>query len=124
MLPAASRSRDSGLLRSRLGPLIGTFPPDPALEDVVERTEPGRADDPLIGRILDGRYRVGPRIARGGMATVYQATDLRLDRTVAVKVLHAGLGDDPEFVARFEREARSAARLSHHTVVAVFATGD
>jgi serine/threonine-protein kinase len=94
------------------------------LEDVVERTDSGRADDPLIGRILDGRYRVGPRIARGGMATVYQATDLRLDRTVAVKIMHAGLGDDPEFVARFEREARHAARLSHHNVVAVFDQGD
>jgi serine/threonine-protein kinase len=90
----------------------------------VERTDSGRVDDPLIGRVLDGRYRVGPRIARGGMATVYQATDLRLDRTVAVKVMHAGLGDDPEFVARFEREARSAARLSHHNVVAVFDQGD
>jgi len=90
----------------------------------VERTDSGRADDPLIGRILDGRYRVGPRVARGGMATVYQATDLRLDRTVAVKIMHAGLGDDPEFVARFEREARSAARLSHHNVVAVFDQGD
>jgi beta-lactam-binding protein with PASTA domain/serine/threonine protein kinase len=94
------------------------------LEDVVERTDAGRHDDPLVGRILDGRYRVGPRIARGGMATVYQATDLRLDRTVAVKIMHAGLGDDPEFVARFEREARSAARLSHHNVVAVFDQGD
>jgi serine/threonine-protein kinase len=94
------------------------------LEVVVERTDTGRAGDPLIGRTLDGRYLVGPRIARGGMATVYQATDLRLDRTVAVKVMHAGLGDDPEFVARFEREARSAARLSHHNVVAVFDQGD
>ena len=90
----------------------------------MERTEPGRADDPLVGRLLDGRYRVGPRVARGGMATVYQATDLRLDRTVAVKIMHAGLGEDPEFVARFEREARSAARLSHHNVVAVFDQGD
>lgn len=90
----------------------------------MERTGPGRADDPLIGRTLDGRYHVGPRVARGGMATVYQATDLRLDRTVAVKVMHAGLGDDPEFVARFEREARSAARLSHHNVVAVFDQGE
>lgn len=90
----------------------------------MERTDSGRADDPLIGRILDGRYRVGPRIARGGMATVYQATDLRLDRTVAVKVMHAGLGEDADFVARFEREARSAARLSHHNVVSVFDQGD
>ena len=90
----------------------------------MERTEEGRHGDPLIGRLLDGRYRIGPRIARGGMATVYQATDLRLDRTVAVKVMHAGLGEDPDFVARFEREARSAARLSHPNVVAVFDQGD
>ncbi len=83
-----------------------------------------RSADSLIGRVLDGRYRVGPKIARGGMATVYEATDLRLDRTVAVKVMHEGLADDEEFVARFQREARSAARLAHHNVVAVFDTGD
>jgi eukaryotic-like serine/threonine-protein kinase len=79
--------------------------------------------DPLIGRVLDGRYRVGPRIARGGMATVYEATDLRLDRLCALKVMHAGLGDDDEFAARFVREARSAARLSHPNVVQVFDQG-
>ncbi len=83
-----------------------------------------RTADALIGRVLDGRYRVGPKIARGGMATVYEATDLRLDRTVAVKVMHEGLADDDEFVRRFQREARSAARLAHHNVVAVFDTGD
>jgi serine/threonine-protein kinase len=79
--------------------------------------------DPLVGRLLDGRYRVGPRIARGGMAGVYEATDLRLDRLCAVKVMHAGLGDDEEFAARFVREARSAARLDHPNVVAVFDQG-
>jgi serine/threonine protein kinase/beta-lactam-binding protein with PASTA domain len=83
-----------------------------------------RTADAMIGRVLDGRYRVGPKIARGGMATVYEATDLRLDRTVAVKVMHEGLADDDEFVRRFQREARSAARLAHHNVVAVFDTGD
>ena len=83
-----------------------------------------RSADALIGRVLDGRYRVGPKIARGGMATVYEATDLRLDRTVAVKVMHEALADDEEFVNRFQREARSAARLAHHNVVAVFDTGD
>ncbi len=83
-----------------------------------------RSADALIGRVLDGRYLIGPRIARGGMATVYEATDLRLDRTVAVKVMHEGLADDDEFVRRFQREARSAARLAHHNVVAVFDTGD
>jgi beta-lactam-binding protein with PASTA domain/serine/threonine protein kinase len=89
------------------------------LEEIVDRT-----GDALIGRVLDGRYRVGPRIARGGMATVYEATDLRLDRTVAIKVMHEGLADDDEFVRRFQREARSAARLAHQHVVAVFDTGD
>ncbi len=82
------------------------------------------AADPLIGRVLDGRYRVGPRIARGGMATVYEAIDLRLDRVCAVKVMHSGLGDDQDFAGRFVREARSAARLSHPNVVSVFDQGD
>ncbi|MEO5708256.1 MAG: Stk1 family PASTA domain-containing Ser/Thr kinase [Nocardioidaceae bacterium] len=80
--------------------------------------------DPMIGRVLDGRYRVGPRIARGGMAVVYEATDLRLDRLCALKIMHSGLGDDDEFAARFVREARSAARLSHPHVVGVFDQGD
>jgi beta-lactam-binding protein with PASTA domain/serine/threonine protein kinase len=86
----------------------------------VERT----VVDPMVGRLLDGRYRVGPRIARGGMATVYEATDLRLDRVCALKIMHAGLGDDEDFAGRFVREARSAARLSHPHVVAVYDQGD
>ncbi|HEY0775873.1 MAG TPA: Stk1 family PASTA domain-containing Ser/Thr kinase [Nocardioidaceae bacterium] len=80
--------------------------------------------DPMIGRVLDDRYRVGPRVARGGMATVYEATDLRLDRVCALKIMHTGLGDDDEFAARFVREARHAAKLSHPNVVAVFDQGD
>jgi len=82
------------------------------------------ASDPLVGRLLDRRYRIGPRIARGGMASVYEAIDVRLDRVVAVKIMHPGLGDDAEFAARFVREARAAARLSHPNVVAVFDQGD
>ncbi|MFL6004501.1 MAG: Stk1 family PASTA domain-containing Ser/Thr kinase [Nocardioides sp.] len=82
------------------------------------------ASDPMIGRLLDGRYRIRARIARGGMASVYEATDIRLDRTVAVKVMHPGLGDDDEFAARFVREARAAARLSHPNVVSVYDQGD
>src|SRR3954453_5194823 len=78
----------------------------------------------MIGRVLDGRYRVGSRVARGGMATVYEAVDLRLDRVCALKIMHAGLGDDDDFAGRFVREARSAARLSHPNVVAVFDQGD
>src|SRR3954463_10634155 len=80
--------------------------------------------DHLNGRVLDNRYLIGPRIARGGMATVYEATDLRLDRTVAVKVMHPGLGDDDEFAARFVAEARAAAKLSHPNVVSVFDQGN
>ena len=80
--------------------------------------------DHLSGRVLDNRYLIGSRIARGGMATVYEANDLRLDRTVAVKVMHPGLGDDDEFAARFVAEARSAAKLSHPNVVSVFDQGN
>lgn len=80
--------------------------------------------DPLVGRVLDGRYRVEGRLARGGMATVYTARDTRLDRTVAVKVMHPNYAEDEAFVARFIREARAAALLSHPNVVAVYDQGD
>ncbi|MFN8145857.1 MAG: Stk1 family PASTA domain-containing Ser/Thr kinase [Candidatus Nanopelagicales bacterium] len=80
--------------------------------------------DPLVGRVVDGRYRVEQRLARGGMATVYEATDLRLDRTVALKIMHPGLAEDAAFVSRFVREAKSAARLSDPHVVAVYDQGE
>jgi eukaryotic-like serine/threonine-protein kinase len=79
--------------------------------------------DPLAGRLLDGRYAVTARIAHGGMATVYLALDTRLDRRVALKVMHAELARDDEFVRRFIGEAKSVARLSHQNVVAVFDQG-
>jgi serine/threonine-protein kinase len=79
--------------------------------------------DPLVGRLLDGRYRIESRIARGGMATVYLALDVRLDRTVALKVMHPSLAEDPAFVRRFIGEAKSVARLSHPNVVHVFDQG-
>jgi len=79
--------------------------------------------DRLVGRLLDDRYALDRLIARGGMAAVYLATDTRLDRTVAVKVMHRGLAEDPEFVARFSREARASARLSTPDVVAVHDQG-
>jgi beta-lactam-binding protein with PASTA domain/tRNA A-37 threonylcarbamoyl transferase component Bud32 len=81
------------------------------------------ANDPMIGRLIDGRYQVKSRIARGGMATVYVATDLRLERRVAVKIMHGHLADDSAFKARFVQEARSAARLSHPNVVNVYDQG-
>lgn len=79
--------------------------------------------DPLIGRLVDGRYRVRARIARGGMATVYVATDLRLERRVALKVMHSHLSDDTVFQSRFIQEARAAARLADPHVVNVFDQG-
>ncbi|ARH90816.1 Stk1 family PASTA domain-containing Ser/Thr kinase [Streptomyces lydicus] len=80
-------------------------------------------EDPLVGQLLDGRYRVQARIAAGGMATVYRAVDTRLDRVLALKVMHPGLAADGEFVDRFIREAKSVARLSHPNVVGVFDQG-
>ena len=79
--------------------------------------------DPLTGRLLDGRYAVTARIAHGGMATVYLAMDTRLDRQVALKVMHAELARDDDFVRRFIGEAKSVARLSHPNVVAVYDQG-
>ena len=79
--------------------------------------------DPLVGRTVDGRYDVVRRIARGGMATVYLATDRRLERRVALKVMHPHLAEGTDVVARFRREARSAARLAHPGIVAVLDQG-
>jgi serine/threonine-protein kinase len=78
---------------------------------------------PPIGQLLDGRYRVESLIARGGMATVYLGTDTRLDRTVALKIMHAELANDEDFVRRFVGEARSVAQLSHPNVVTVYDQG-
>ncbi|MFJ3583977.1 Stk1 family PASTA domain-containing Ser/Thr kinase [Streptomyces sp. NPDC090127] len=79
--------------------------------------------DPLVGQLLDGRYRVDARVAVGGMATVYRAVDTRLDRVLALKVMHPALATDAAFVERFIREAKSVARLSHPNVVGVFDQG-
>jgi beta-lactam-binding protein with PASTA domain len=79
--------------------------------------------DPLVGRLLDGRYQVESQVAMGGMATVYRAMDIRLDRQVALKVMHADLARDEEFVNRFIGEAKAVARLSHPNVVQVFDQG-
>jgi serine/threonine-protein kinase len=78
---------------------------------------------PPIGQLLDGRYRVESLIARGGMATVYLGTDTRLERTVALKIMHAELANDEDFVRRFVGEARSIAKLSHPNVVTVYDQG-
>ncbi len=80
--------------------------------------------DALVGRLIDGRYRILSHLADGGMASVYVALDGRLDREVALKVMRSGLASDAVFVERFRSEARSAARLSHPNVVAVYDQGE
>jgi serine/threonine-protein kinase len=78
----------------------------------------------MVGRVLGGRYRLEETIAAGGMGTVFAATDERLHRRVAVKVLKEHLATDPKFVERFQREARAAAALSHPNVASVFDFGE
>jgi serine/threonine-protein kinase len=80
-------------------------------------------DGNLVGTLLDGRYRVGSVLARGGMSTVYRGTDARLQRPVAIKVMAPRFAADPAFLQRFEREARAAARLHHPGVVGVHDQG-
>ena len=77
----------------------------------------------LIGEIIDGRYQLTRVVGSGGMATIYAAIDLRLDRQVAVKVMHSHLAQDEQFVSRFIREAKAAASLSHPNIVAVLDQG-
>lgn len=79
--------------------------------------------DSLLGRVIDGRYRITELMARGGMGSVYVAQDERLDRPVAIKVIHSHLAESPQYSARFRREARAAARISHPGVVPVFDQG-
>ena len=80
------------------------------------------ADD-LIGTTIDGRYRITGRVARGGMATVYTAIDERLERTVALKIIHPSQATNVHFVDRFTDEAKTIARLTHPNVVAVYDQG-
>ncbi|MBL1096167.1 protein kinase domain-containing protein [Streptomyces coffeae] len=88
----------------------------------------GMSDSPEMwgnsGLVGDGRYRLTRRLGRGGMAEVFGAEDLRLGRTVAVKLLRADLAEDPVSKARFTREAQSVAGLNHHAVVAVYDSGE
>jgi serine/threonine-protein kinase len=79
--------------------------------------------DTLIGHVIDRRYFVEDKIARGGMATVYRALDYRLERPVAIKVMHPHLAADEAFTRRFIQEARQAARLAHPNIVNVFDQG-
>ncbi|MEV6962840.1 protein kinase [Streptomyces sp. NPDC051207] len=93
-----------------------------------EATGGGMSDAPEHwgngGLVGDGRYRLTHRLGRGGMAEVFAAEDVRLGRTVAVKLLRADLAEDPVSKARFTREAQSVAGLNHHAIVAVYDSGE
>ncbi|MFF7050851.1 protein kinase [Streptomyces griseorubiginosus] len=93
-----------------------------------EATGGGMSDAPELwgngGLVGDGRYRLTRRLGRGGMAEVFAAEDVRLGRTVAVKLLRADLAEDPTSKARFTREAQSVAGLNHHAIVAVYDSGE
>ena len=89
-------------------------------EEVTDsvRTLPGSV------RTLAGRYEIGELIGRGGMSDVYAGTDTRLGRKVAIKLLRANLAEDPQFRARFRREAQDAAKMAHPTIVRIFDAGE
>src|SRR6476660_2937326 len=81
----------------------------------------GRHMEP--NEVIGDRYELGDSIGRGGMATIFRATDLRMGRVVAVKVLREVYSSDPKFVTRFQREARAASALQHPNIVQVFDYG-
>ena len=77
-----------------------------------------------VPRVLNDRYEIGELLGRGGMADVYKAQDLRLGRTVAIKLLRADVARDSHLQARFRREAQAVAGLNHPSIVAVYDTGE
>ncbi|MBO0680539.1 serine/threonine protein kinase [Mycolicibacterium sp. S2-37] len=85
--------------------------------------QPTPPTDPLVGAVLDGRYRVDAPIATGGMSTVYRGLDVRLDRPVALKVMDSRYSGDQQFLTRFQREARAVARLKDPGLVSVYDQG-
>ena len=77
----------------------------------------------MVGHTLANRYHILETVGTGGMAVVYKARDILLDRIVAVKILHAKYGNDHDFVVRFRQEAQSAAKLSHPNIVNIYDVG-
>ncbi|MEU6815647.1 protein kinase [Streptomyces sp. NPDC046860] len=99
----------------------GQGPSDPEAAGGMAESPENWGNGGLVG---DGRYRLTHRLGRGGMAEVFAAEDVRLGRTVAVKLLRADLAEDPTSKARFTREAQSVAGLNHHSIVAVYDSGE
>ena len=78
----------------------------------------------MIGKRINGRYKVLDMVGGGGMANVYLAHDMILDRDVAVKVLRLDFANDEEFIRRFHREAQSATSLAHPNIVSIYDVGE
>jgi serine/threonine protein kinase, bacterial len=89
----------------------------------MSSVDASQQSDPLVGIVLDGRYRVDTMIATGGMSAVYRGLDLRLDRPVALKIMDSRYAGDHQFLTRFQREARAVARLKDPGLVAVYDQG-
>ena len=89
----------------------------------MSSVEADQQSDPLVGAVLDGRYRVDTMIATGGMSAVYRGLDLRLARPVALKIMDSRYARDRQFLARFQREARAVAGLKDPGLVAVYDQG-
>src|SRR5262244_2857023 len=84
-----------------------------------EQLNASDASDEFVGTLLDDKYRLDEKVGEGGMGTVYRATHIQMENTVAVKILHPHLASDQNSVERFRREARSAAQIRHPNAVAV-----
>jgi serine/threonine protein kinase len=93
------------------------------VSSVGEATAHAKGDDPFVGRIVDGRYRVGKKLGAGGVGAVYEGEHVEIKKPVAIKVLHGVFASTEEFRLRFEREARAASRLDHPSCVTVLDFG-
>src|SRR5690606_15753109 len=110
-------------------PAVGAHVPDQPVERLRAHLEPDEQPEierPAGGPTLTGRlggYEIRNKLGKGGMGSVYLARQISLDRDVAVKVLHTQFAADPQFIARFMREAFAAAQLTHHNVVQIHDIG-
>lgn len=122
-VPESFPPQDSDSVKPQFPPVVGSSKPaETSLPTSIPKLHE-EMGDALVGTTVDSRYVIESRIARGGMATVYRARDTRLDRPVALKIMYPHLAESQDFVARFRREARAAAKLTHPGVVAVYDQG-
>jgi tRNA A-37 threonylcarbamoyl transferase component Bud32 len=122
--PAEVRARQTSTGQIAAGRTGETLARTPALAFSVSTAKTKASDDPLIGQIPLGQYRIIKKIGEGGFGAVYLAEQLGVDRKAVIKVLHKKLVESPVFVKRFEREASVLARLDHHHLVRLYNFGE